>query len=99
VISLETVDPAIYASRLCRGLRHGVRVFLGLTRGLGACAQRARKFMGLLSAWAAGRWPQAQHEAWSFWRHFETDADGNVFFIQKLVESSDGVEERTAAVN
>jgi hypothetical protein len=33
------------------------------------------------------------------WRHFETDADGSVFFIQKLVESSDGVEERTAAVN
>ena len=99
MISLETVDAAIYASRLRGGLRHGVKVFLRLTRGLGACAQRARTFMGLLSAWAMGRWPQAQHEAWSSGVASRLMRMATSFSYRSLVESSNGVEERTAAVS
>jgi len=54
--------------------------------------------MGLLSAWAVGRVAPGAARSLVVWRRFEIDADGNVVFIQKLVGSSDGVEERTAAV-
>jgi hypothetical protein len=55
--------------------------------------------MGLLSAWAVGRWPQAQHEAWLSGVASRLMRMATSFSYRSLVESSDGVEKRTAAVS